>query len=38
MEAMDFTIRKRPCSSPLPELEVPMINRWWRVWEWNTDG
>jgi hypothetical protein len=26
MEAMDFTIRKTPCSSPLPELEVPMIN------------
>src|SRR5271156_3753489 len=26
MEANDFTIRKAPCSSPLPELEVPMIN------------
>ncbi|HKN00259.1 MAG TPA: hemerythrin domain-containing protein [Candidatus Binataceae bacterium] len=26
MEAKDFTIRKTPCSSPLPELEVPMIN------------
>jgi hypothetical protein len=26
MEAKDFTIRNTPCSSPLPELEVPMIN------------
>jgi hypothetical protein len=26
MEAKDFTIRKSPCSSPLPELEGPMIN------------
>jgi hypothetical protein len=26
MEANDFTIRQTPCSSPLPELEVPMIN------------
>lgn len=26
MEAKDFTIRKSPCDSPLPELEVPMIN------------
>jgi len=26
MEAKDFTIQKTPCSSPLPELEVPMIN------------
>jgi hypothetical protein len=26
MEAKDFTIRKSPCSSPLPELEVPMIS------------
>jgi Hemerythrin HHE cation binding domain len=26
MEAKDTTIRKMPCSSPLPELEVPMIN------------
>jgi Hemerythrin HHE cation binding domain len=26
MEAKDTTIRKTPCSSPLPELEVPMIN------------
>ena len=26
MEAKDFAIRKTPCSSPLPELEVPMIN------------
>jgi hypothetical protein len=26
MEANDFTIQKTPCSSPLPELEVPMIN------------
>jgi hypothetical protein len=26
MEAKDFTIRETPCSSPLPELEVPMIN------------
>jgi hypothetical protein len=26
MEAKDTTIRKAPCSSPLPELEVPMIN------------
>jgi hypothetical protein len=26
MEAKDFTIRKTPCGSPLPELEVPMIN------------
>jgi hypothetical protein len=26
MEAKDFTIRKTPCSSPLPELEGPMIN------------
>ena len=25
MEAKDFPIRKTPCSSPLPELEVPMI-------------
>jgi hypothetical protein len=23
---MEATIRKTPCSSPLPELEVPMIN------------
>ena len=26
MEAKDTTIRMTPCSSPLPELEVPMIN------------
>lgn len=26
MEAKDFAIQKTPCSSPLPELEVPMIN------------
>jgi hypothetical protein len=26
IEAKDTTIRKTPCSSPLPELEVPMIN------------
>jgi len=26
METKDFTIQKTPCSSPLPELEVPMIN------------
>jgi len=26
METKDFTIQKAPCSSPLPELEVPMIN------------
>jgi hypothetical protein len=26
MDAKDATIRKTPCSSPLPELEVPMIN------------
>jgi hypothetical protein len=26
MEAKEFTIQKTPCSSPLPELEVPMIN------------
>lgn len=26
MQAKDITIRKTPCSSPLPELEVPMIN------------
>ena len=26
MEAKDFTIRRTPCNSPLPELEVPMIN------------
>jgi len=26
MEAKDFTIQKTPCGSPLPELEVPMIN------------
>jgi hemerythrin-like domain-containing protein len=26
MEAKDTTIRKTPCSSPLPDLEVPMIN------------
>jgi hypothetical protein len=26
MEAKDFTIQRTPCSSPLPELEVPMIN------------
>jgi hypothetical protein len=26
MEATDITIRKTPYSSPLPELEVPMIN------------
>jgi hypothetical protein len=26
MEAKDFTIQKAPCSSPLPELEGPMIN------------
>ena len=26
MEAKDLTIRKSPCSSPLPDLEVPMIN------------
>ena len=26
MEAKDTGIRKTPCSSPLPELEVPMIN------------
>jgi Hemerythrin HHE cation binding domain len=26
MEAKDFTIQKTPCSSPLPELQVPMIN------------
>ena len=26
METKDFTIQKTPCGSPLPELEVPMIN------------
>jgi hypothetical protein len=26
MEAKETTIRKTPCSSPPPELEVPMIN------------
>ena len=26
MEANDTMIRKAPCSSPLPQLEVPMIN------------
>jgi hypothetical protein len=26
MDAKDFTIRKTPCSSPLPEPEGPMIN------------
>ena len=26
MEAKNFTVRKYPCDSPLPELEVPMIN------------
>jgi hypothetical protein len=26
MEAKDFTIQKTPCGSPLPELEVPMVN------------
>ena len=26
MEAKDITIRKSPCSSPLPDVEVPMIN------------
>jgi hypothetical protein len=26
MEAKDFTIRKTSCSSPLPELELRMIN------------
>jgi hypothetical protein len=26
MEAKNSTIRKSPCNSPLPELEVPMIN------------
>jgi hypothetical protein len=26
MDARDTTIRKTPCSSPLPELEVPMIS------------
>src|SRR5271170_5269604 len=26
MEANNFTIRKSPCNSPLPELEIPMIN------------
>ena len=26
METKNFTIQKAPCSSPLPELEVPMIN------------
>jgi hypothetical protein len=26
MEAKDFPIRNTPCNSPLPELEVPMIN------------
>jgi hypothetical protein len=26
MEAKNFTVRKSPCDSPLPELEVPMIN------------
>jgi hypothetical protein len=26
MEANDFTIQKTPCSSQLPDLEVPMIN------------
>jgi hypothetical protein len=26
MEVKDFTIWKAPCNSPLPELEVPMIN------------
>jgi hypothetical protein len=26
METKDFTIQKAPCSRPLPELEVPMIN------------
>jgi uncharacterized membrane protein YccC len=26
MEGNDFAIQKAPCSSPLPQLEVPMIN------------
>jgi len=26
MEANDFSIQKTPCSGPLPELEIPMIN------------
>jgi uncharacterized membrane protein YccC len=26
MEGNDFAIQKTPCSSPLPQLEVPMIN------------
>jgi len=26
MEAKDTMIRKAPCSGPLPDLEVPMIN------------
>src|SRR6202050_3040413 len=26
MEAKQFSIRKTPCNSPLPDLEVPMIN------------
>ena len=26
MEAKQFTIQMTPCGSPLPELEVPMIN------------
>jgi len=26
MEVKDFTIRKTPCGTPLPDIEVPMIN------------
>jgi hypothetical protein len=26
IEAKDFRIRKTPCSSPLPDIKVPMVN------------
>jgi hypothetical protein len=38
MEGNDFAIQKTPCSSPLPQLEVPMINTMVRVWESNTES
>jgi hypothetical protein len=38
MEAKDYTIPKTPCNSPLPELEVSMINTIVRVWESNTES
>ena len=38
MEAKQFANQMTPCSSPLPELEVPMINTMVTCLGWNTES